>query len=69
MFAGISAGGQLAFNCGLDQQVGIGHQRVHRVNAGVEIVFDLIEIAVVAVSDAGRNIAFCAYSSIILNGC
>ena len=36
MLGGIGAGGELALHGGLGQHVGVGHERVHRVDAGVE---------------------------------
>ena len=57
MLAGIGAGGQLAFDGGFGQHAGVGDQRVHGVDAGVQVVLDLVEVAVVVVGDPGWNVA------------
>ena len=57
MLAGVGARGQLAVHRRLDQHAGVGHQRVDRVDAGVEVVLQNVEVAVVGVGDLGRNIA------------
>ena len=44
-------------DCRLDQHVGVGHQRVHVVDAGVQVVLDLVEVAVVLVGDLRRDVA------------
>ena len=46
---------QLAFDGRFGQDRRIGDQRVDRVDAGVEVVLERIEVAVVAVGDLGRN--------------
>ncbi len=57
MLGGVGASGQLAFDGGLRQQTGVGDQRVNGVDAGVQVVLDLVEVAVVVVGDLGRNVA------------
>ena len=57
MLGGIGAGGQLAFHGGDAEQVGVGHEGVHGVHALVEVVLDLVEVAVVLVSDLGGDVA------------
>ena len=51
MLAGVGAGGQLAVHRRLDQRAGVCYQRVDRVDAGVQVVLDGIEVAVVGVGD------------------
>ena len=48
---------QLAVLGGLDQRVRLGQQAVHHVDAGVEVVLDLVEVAVVGVGDLRRDVA------------
>jgi 5-keto 4-deoxyuronate isomerase len=55
VLAGVGTGGQLALHRRLRQQAGIRHQRVDRVDAGVEVVLERVEVAIVAVGDLGRN--------------
>ena len=57
MLAGIGTGLKFSFNRCLGQQVGIPHQRIDRVNAGVEVVLERIEVAVVCVGDLRRDVA------------
>ncbi len=49
--------GELAIDSGFAQHVGVRHKRVHRVDAGVEVVLEDVEIAVVVVGDLGRDVA------------
>ena len=58
VLAGVGARGQLALDGGLRQNTGVGDQRVHGIDAGVQVVLDLVEVAVVVVGDPGRNVAF-----------
>ena len=53
----VGACGQLAIYGGLRQQNRIGDQRVDGLDAGVEVVLQNIEVAVVGVGDLGRNVA------------
>ena len=55
MLAGVRPGGQFAFHRGLRQHVRIRYQRVYRVDAGVQVVLDGVEIAVVVVGDPGAE--------------
>ena len=57
MFAGIGAGGQLAFQRGLNQQNRIGDKGVDGVDAGVQVVLDQVEVALIGVGDLGGNIS------------
>ena len=57
MLGRIGPGGQLAFDRGLGEHVGVGHQSIDRVDALVQVVLDLVEIAVVVVRDLRRDIA------------
>ena len=57
MLGGVGAGGQLAFDRGFYQQAGIGHQRGDVVDAGIQVVLDFVEVALVGVGDPGRDIA------------
>ena len=57
VLAGIGAGGQFAVHRRLDQRSGIGDQRIDGVDAGVEVVLDGVEVAVVGVGDLGGNVA------------
>ncbi len=49
--------GQLPFHRGRRQHPGIRHQRVDRVDAEIQVVFDLIEVALVVVRDSRRDVA------------
>ena len=55
MLGGIGAGGELAVNRRLGQHSGIGNEGVDGVDAGVEIVFDGVEVAVVGVGNLRRD--------------
>ncbi len=57
VLAGVGASGQLALNRGSGENAGVCNQRIHGVDAGVEVVLDRIEVAVVGVGDLGGNIA------------
>ena len=57
MFAGIGACGQLAFHRRLEQQSSVGDQSIDGVDAGVQVVLDGVEVAVVGVGDLGGNVA------------
>ena len=57
MFGRIRPRRELAFHRRLREQVGIGHQRVDRVDALVQVVLDLVEVAVVIVGDLRRYVA------------
>ena len=57
VLGGVGAGGQFAFRRRLDQHAGLGHQRVDGVDAVVQVVLDLVEVAVVGVGDLGRDVA------------
>ena len=54
---GVAAGLQLAVQRRLDQLVRFLQQAVHHVDAGVEVVLDLVEVAVVGVGDLRRDVA------------
>ena len=56
VLAGIGARAQLAFHRGFRQHGGIDDECIHGVDAGVEIVFDFVEVAVVTVRDPGRDV-------------
>ena len=58
MFGGIGAGGQLAFDGGLGQHVGVGDQGVDVVDAVVEVELDLVEVALVGIGDLGGDVPF-----------
>ena len=53
----VGAGVQLALGGGLGQRRGFGDQAVDRVDALVEVVLDLVEVAVVVVGDLRRDVA------------
>ena len=53
----VAAGLQLAVLGRLDQVVRLLQQAVHDVDAGIEVVLDLVEVAVVGVGDLGRDVA------------
>ena len=55
--AGVGAGGQAPVDGGGGEHLGVCDERVDGVDAGVEVVLDLVEVAVVAVGDAGRDVA------------
>ena len=55
VLGGVGAGGQLALDGGLGQHARIGHQCIDGVDAGVEVVLQRVEIAVVGVGDLGGN--------------
>ena len=55
MLGGVGAGGELALHRRRREHVGVGDQRIHGVDAGVEVVLDGVEVAVVAVGDLGRD--------------
>ena len=57
VLGGVGAGGELAVHGGLGQHAGVGDQRVDGVDAAVEVVLDLVEVAVVGVGDLGRDVA------------
>ena len=47
---------QLSFHCGAGKHPGIGDHGVDRVDARVQVVLDVIEIAVVGIRDLLRNV-------------
>ena len=57
MAGGIGTGGQAPVHSRFGQGVGIAHQGIHRINTGVEVVFDGVEVTVVRVGDLGWNVA------------
>ena len=57
MLGRVGARRQLAFQHVLRQSHAVGHHTAEGVYAGVQVVLDLIEIAVVGVGDLGRNVA------------
>ena len=58
---------QFAGDCRLGQHVDIVNHRLHRVDAHVEIILDLIKIAVIAIGDLGRDVAL-GYPVNVLRG-
>ncbi|GAM11841.1 hypothetical protein OR1_04159 [Geobacter sp. OR-1] len=58
MFGGIGSGVELAGNGGGGEHVGVGNQGVDGVDGLVEVVLDLVEVAVVGVGDPRRDVAF-----------
>ncbi len=56
MPGGISPRIQPSFHSSPGQQVGIGYQQIHRLDAGVQIVFYGIEITIVTVRNYWRDI-------------
>ena len=58
MLGRIGAGFELAFNRGLGQQVRVGDQSVDGVDGLVQVVLERVEVAVVAVGDLWRDVAF-----------
>ena len=58
MLAGIGTCCQFAFCCGFGKHTGIKNESIYRINSQVEIIFNFIEITIIAVSDLGRNITF-----------
>ena len=65
MFGGIGAGGQLALNRCFDQHVGVGDQRIDGIDTGVEIVLNGVEVAVVVVGDAGRDVSLADFVDVV----
>ncbi len=57
MLGGVGAGGQLAVHGGSGEHGGVRHQGVHGIHTLVEVVLDLVEVAVVFVGDLGGDIA------------
>ena len=57
VLARVGACGEFAICRCLDQQSGLVHQRLDVIDAGVEVVLDFVEVAVVAVGDLGRDVA------------
>ena len=58
MLGRVGARRQLAFEHGLRQRNAVGDQPADGVDAHVEVVLDLVEVALVSVGDLGRDIAF-----------
>ncbi len=57
MLGGIGSRIQTSVDGGLGQHVGIGNERVDRINALVQVVFDRIEVTVIGVGDLGGDFA------------
>ncbi len=57
MLGGIGACAQLTFRRGFDQPAGLSDQSLYIIDAIVQVVLDLVEVAVVVVGDPGRNVA------------
>ena len=55
MLGGVGAGGEFALHGGLGQHVGVGDECIHGVDAGVQVVLDGVEVAIVGVGDLGRD--------------
>ena len=51
----VGARRELAFDRRVRERLRVGDQQIHRVDAGVEVVFEGVEVAVVAVRDLGRD--------------
>ena len=71
MFGGVGARSQLALHGRLGQHTGIGDQRVDGVDAGVQVVLDFVEVAVVVIGDPGGMSPFeirSTYSAETLSG-
>ena len=56
MFGGIGTSGKLTLDCRFDEDVRVGHEGVEVIDAVVEVVLDLVEVAVVGVGDLRRDI-------------
>ncbi len=57
MLRRVGAGGQFSFHRRLDKSAGVAYEGVQRHDADIQVVFDLVEIAVVRVGNRRRNIA------------
>ena len=51
----VGAGRELALHRRVREHLGVGDQQIHRVDAGIEVLFEGVEVAVVAVRDLGRD--------------
>ena len=54
----VGAASQIAVCGGLGQPIRIGSQSIEGVYAGVQVMLDLVKVAVVGVRDFGRDVAF-----------
>ena len=54
----VNADCQLAFEHGLSQRYAVGDQAADGVDTDVEVVLDLVEVALIDLGDLGRDIAF-----------
>ena len=57
VLCGVGAGRELAFDRRAREHLGVGDQQVHRIDAGVEVVLDDVEIAAIGVGDLRGNLA------------
>ena len=57
MFGCIGTGGKLAVNSGFGKQAGVGNKGIDSLDAGIEIVLDIVEISVVTICNSWWNIA------------
>ena len=57
VLSGIGPDIQFACDCSLGQHVGIGNHGLHRVDAHVEVILDLIEVTVIGIGDLRRDVA------------
>jgi len=57
MLGGVGAGRKFALQRRLRQCHAVGHHTAEGVYAGVQVVLDFVEIAVVGVGDLGRNVS------------
>ena len=51
----IRTGRKLAFDGGLGQQIGIGDERIYRLDAAIEVILEDVEIAIIFIGDLGRD--------------
>ncbi|PKK85127.1 MAG: hypothetical protein CVT48_06980, partial [Thermoplasmata archaeon HGW-Thermoplasmata-1] len=57
MLTSVGTCGQLTLHCSISQHGSIGHQRINRIYALIEVVLDGVEITVIGIANPGRDIA------------
>ncbi len=58
MAGGICTGLEFAFHRCIRENLCIGNKQIHCINAEIQVIFDLVKIAIIGVRDFRRDITF-----------